>query len=74
MAEVYRYKGKLYVIRPWLGGEGAFVVGNNGRERITQWSADVIRTLGKGVTGFSPDERYESYRRNGTPSFSHVPQ
>jgi hypothetical protein len=58
MAEIYRYKGRLYVIRKnpqntyLQKDEIVLRIGKNGMESPTPWSGDVIRTLGNAVTGW----------------------
>lgn len=59
MAEIYRYKGRLYVIRnrEMVGQVGrraeeqAYRLTKSGLEVLVNWSADVIRTLGVRLEG-----------------------
>jgi len=74
MAEIYRYKGKMYVIRKNEGSnyltkeEIVLRIGKNGVESPTPWSGDVMRTLGQGVTGWKGENDGDQYRQNGHKS------
>jgi hypothetical protein len=69
MAEVYRFRGKTFVIREHCitqSGEAVYqLTPKTGTERLTNWRPDTMRTLGVGHGSWDSKELPVKHRDNG---------